>query len=81
MVLIVFQVLSHQRSFMLLSLVDNLSDIWGPLIEFHGPVSYSGERYYHKERTLITLGLNKITEQTDCLNSLTESHFISKNSI
>jgi len=78
---VIFEMLSQQRPLLLLALIDNLADAWGPLIKLHAPVRDCSQWDDYQEWALITLRLNQMAEEGDRLNSLSKTHFISKDAI
>jgi len=60
MELVILEMLSQHRPFMLFAFVDDLPDVWCPLLEFKLPISNGGQRDHYQEGALVSFGLNKI---------------------
>lgn len=76
-----FNFASQLVTFALLALVDEDLNFGSPLVELHRPVSDGCERHNYKERSLVLLDFNKVREERDRLNGLTQAHFIGQDAI
>lgn len=63
------------------ALVNDLSDRRGPFLELCHPVGYGREGSNDKERAKVLFEFNQIAEQSNSLDSLSQAHFISKDSV
>lgn len=79
--LIIFEMLSEDRTLAFLALVDDNSDIRSPGGELFHPVVNRSEGHYSQERSVIPFLTNEVGEERNSLYSLTQAHLVSQNSI